>query len=179
MNSRQNFPHYPPAVNTMNYSILDLNQQKVVEKWKYFNQGNSFFLAHLSEPNSDRNLHQPSPQEELPGQLEAIARLPEDGFSWSLQTAVLLVVYSIILFLSLTGNFLVIVTLLRNRRMRTTTNILLLNLSISDILLAVFCVPFTLTGFILRDFIFGSWACKVIPYLQGELTPFKVLFVLI
>lgn len=32
----------------------------------------------------------------------------------------------------------------------------------------VFCMPFTLVGTLLRDFVFGELMCKFIPYLQGE-----------
>ena len=45
---------------------------------------------------------------------------------------------------------------------------MLLNLALSDLLLGVVCMPFTLTGSLLRDFVFGAFACRVIPYLQGE-----------
>lgn len=83
------------------------------------------------------------------------------------QAIFLLAIYSVILLLSVTGNLLVLITLLQHRRMRTPTNILLLNLSASDLLLIVVCVPFTLTGSLLRDFIFGRLACHVVPYLQG------------
>ncbi|XP_047736884.1 cholecystokinin receptor type A-like [Hyalella azteca] len=83
------------------------------------------------------------------------------------QAIFLLTSYSLILVLSVLGNLLVLVTLLLHRRMRTPTNILLLNLSISDLLLIVVCAPFTLTGSLLRDFIFGRFACHVIPYLQA------------
>lgn len=40
--------------------------------------------------------------------------------------------------------------------------------AISDLLLGVFCMPFTLVGQVLRKFIFGSIMCKLIPYFQGE-----------
>lgn len=40
--------------------------------------------------------------------------------------------------------------------------------AIADLLLGVFCMPFTLIGQLLRDFIFGSFMCKTIPYFQGE-----------
>lgn len=76
--------------------------------------------------------------------------------------------YMLILMLSIVGNLLVITTLIQNRRMRTITNVFLLNLAFSDILLGVLCVPFTLVGTILRDFIFGEVLCKLIPFLQGE-----------
>lgn len=66
------------------------------------------------------------------------------------------------------GNILVILTLVQNKRMRTVTNVFLLNLAVSDLLLGVFCMPFTLVGSLLRNFVFGELMCKLIPYLQGE-----------
>lgn len=73
----------------------------------------------------------------------------------------------IIFLLAVIGNFLVILTLIQSRRMRTITNLFLLNLAVSDLLLGIFCMPFTLIGKILRDFIFGEIMCRLLPYLQG------------
>lgn len=75
--------------------------------------------------------------------------------------------YLIIFLLAVVGNVLVILTLVHNKRMRTVTNLFLLNLAISDLLLGIFCMPFTLVGMLLRDFIFGELMCKLLPYLQG------------
>ncbi|XP_052089573.1 cholecystokinin receptor type A-like [Mytilus californianus] len=75
--------------------------------------------------------------------------------------------YAIIFLLSVMGNSLVILTLFQNRRMRTITNVFLLNLAISDLLLAVFCMPFTLIPLLLRNFIFGEFMCVAIRYLQA------------
>lgn len=86
-----------------------------------------------------------------------------DSIKW------LLIMYSIIFFLATIGNSLVILTLVQNKRMRTITNVFLLNLAISDLFLGVFCMPFTLVGMILRNFIFGEIMCKLLPYLQGEM----------
>lgn len=80
----------------------------------------------------------------------------------------LFVLYSIIFFLAITGNSLVILTLVQNKRMRTITNLYLLNLSISDLFLGVVCMPFTLLGTVLRNFIFGEFICKLLPFLQGR-----------
>nr|CAH0113591.1 unnamed protein product [Daphnia galeata] len=46
-----------------------------------------------------------------------------------------------------------------------------IRMAIADLLLGVFCMPFTLIGQLLRDFIFGSFMCKTIPYFQGERKP--------
>ncbi|CAH1635016.1 unnamed protein product [Spodoptera littoralis] len=40
-------------------------------------------------------------------------------------------------------------------------------LAISDFLLGVFCLPFTLVGQIYRRFLFGALMCKLIPFLQA------------
>ncbi|XP_055617474.1 dopamine D2-like receptor isoform X2 [Toxorhynchites rutilus septentrionalis] len=83
------------------------------------------------------------------------------------QNNLIIPLYVIIFLLSVVGNLLVILTLAQNKRMRTVTNVYLLNLAISDLLLGVFCMPFTLVGQVLRKFIFGSIMCKLIPYFQA------------
>jgi len=87
---------------------------------------------------------------------------PDDG-----HTRVLL--YAIIFLLAIAGNALVIATLAHDRRMRTVTNLFLLNLAVSDLLLAVLCMPFTLIPTLLKNFIFGKAMCKVIRYMQGAI----------
>ncbi|GFO10642.1 cholecystokinin receptor type a [Plakobranchus ocellatus] len=76
--------------------------------------------------------------------------------------------YSIIFSTALVGNLLIIITLIQNKRMRTVTNVFLLNLAVSDLLLALVCMPFTLVPVLLMDFIFGAFMCVFIRYLQGK-----------
>ncbi|KAL8606228.1 hypothetical protein ACOMHN_012861 [Nucella lapillus] len=80
----------------------------------------------------------------------------------------LAVPYAVIFLLSVLGNCLVILTLVRHKKMRTVTNVYLLNLAVSDLLLAVFCMPFTLVPMMMQAFIFGSVMCVLIRYLQVE-----------
>lgn len=87
---------------------------------------------------------------------------------WLSSGRVQIPLYATILMLAVIGNGLVILTLVQNRRMRTITNVFLLNLAVSDILLGVLCMPFTLIGSLLRDFVFGEIMCKFLPYLQGK-----------
>ncbi|XP_076120165.1 cholecystokinin receptor [Alosa pseudoharengus] len=75
--------------------------------------------------------------------------------------------YSIIFLVSVFGNLLIIVVLMVNKRMRTVTNSFLLSLAISDLMMAVFCMPFTLIPNLLEDFIFGAAMCKIVSYLMG------------
>uniref|UniRef100_A0A182N401 G-protein coupled receptors family 1 profile domain-containing protein n=1 Tax=Anopheles dirus TaxID=7168 RepID=A0A182N401_9DIPT len=88
------------------------------------------------------------------------------GNDGSFQNQLIIPLYAIIFLLSVVGNLLVILTLAQNKRMRTVTNVYLLNLAISDLLLGVFCMPFTLVGQVLRRFVFGRVMCKLIPYFQ-------------
>lgn len=93
---------------------------------------------------------------------------PSPIVAWLSSGRVQIPLYTTILLLAVIGNSLVILTLVQNRRMRTITNVFLLNLAVSDILLGVLCMPFTLVGMLLRDFVFGEIMCKFLPYLQGE-----------
>ncbi|XP_061571627.1 cholecystokinin receptor-like [Cololabis saira] len=78
-----------------------------------------------------------------------------------------ILLYSLIFLLSAFGNLLIIVVLMLNKRMRTVTNSFLLSLAVSDLMMAVFCMPFNLIPNILKDFIFGATMCKIVTYLMG------------
>ncbi|XP_071631806.1 cholecystokinin receptor type A isoform X1 [Temnothorax longispinosus] len=93
--------------------------------------------------------------------------IPQSSGQDSLLENLIIPLYGTIFFLSIVGNSLVLITLARNKRMRTVTNVYLLNLAVSDLLLGVFCMPFTLLGQILKNFVFGLMMCKLIPYFQA------------
>lgn len=80
-----------------------------------------------------------------------------------------ILLYSLIFLLSVFGNLLIIVVLVVNKRMRTVTNSFLLSLAISDLMMAVVCMPFTLIPNLLEDFIFGAAMCKIVAYLMGKI----------
>uniref|UniRef100_A0A3B3V2U5 Gastrin/cholecystokinin type B receptor n=1 Tax=Poecilia latipinna TaxID=48699 RepID=A0A3B3V2U5_9TELE len=64
-----------------------------------------------------------------------------------------ILLYSLIFLLSVFGNLLIIVVLMLNKRI--------------DLMMAIFCMPFTLIPNILGDFIFGATMCKIVAYLMG------------
>ncbi|KAH8291641.1 hypothetical protein KR018_008369 [Drosophila ironensis] len=97
----------------------------------------------------------------------ATASAPSTGRSTSGMPVWLIPSYSLILLFAVLGNLLVISTLVQNRRMRTITNVFLLNLAISDMLLGVLCMPVTLVGTLLRNFIFGEFLCKLFQFSQA------------
>lgn len=49
-----------------------------------------------------------------------------------------------------------------NQQMRSTTNLLIINLAAADILFVIFCVPFTATDYVLPEWPFGDVWCKVV-----------------
>jgi allatostatin receptor len=65
----------------------------------------------------------------------------------------------------LIGNALVVAVIVANSRMRSTTNLLIANLAIADLLFIVFCVPFTASDYALLFWPFGEVWCKIVQYL--------------
>lgn len=56
---------------------------------------------------------------------------------------VVFVLFGIIFIVGLIGNLLVVIVVLFNPLMRSTTNYLIINLAISDLLFVIMCIPFT------------------------------------
>ncbi|XP_016132581.1 cholecystokinin receptor-like [Sinocyclocheilus grahami] len=81
--------------------------------------------------------------------------------------SVRIILYSLVFLLSVFGNLLIIVVLIANKRMRTVTNSFLLSLAVSDLMMAIFCMPFNLIPSLLEDFIFGAAMCKTVAYFMG------------
>ncbi|NXL98240.1 CCKAR protein, partial [Tyrannus savana] len=98
----------------------------------------------------------------LRGALGSPTRLPAE-----LDVAVRVVLYTLIFVLSVGGNTLVVAVLALNRRLRTVTNCFLLSLALSDLLLALCCMPFTLLPGLMGAFVFGDTVCKLVAYLMG------------
>lgn len=75
------------------------------------------------------------------------------------------VLFGIIIILGLFGNALVVIVVSANQQMRSTTNLLIINLAVADLCFIVFCVPFTATDYILPFWPFGDTWCKMVQYL--------------
>ncbi|NXG49595.1 NPFF2 protein, partial [Psilopogon haemacephalus] len=81
--------------------------------------------------------------------------------------AVFIVSYLLIFLLCMLGNGVVCFTVLRSRHMRTVTNLFILNLAVSDLLVGIFCMPTTLLDNIIAGWPFGSLVCKMSGMVQG------------
>jgi len=52
-----------------------------------------------------------------------------------------------------------------NPQMRSTTNILIINLAVADLLFVIFCVPFTAADYIFDSWPFGDFWCRFVSSL--------------
>ncbi|KAK7501318.1 hypothetical protein BaRGS_00007443, partial [Batillaria attramentaria] len=73
------------------------------------------------------------------------------------------------------GNVMVILIICLNRRMRTTTNVLLLNQAVSDLLVALFCMWVHLGNQITPEWPFGELVCKLNTFFQVTAVTASVL----
>ncbi|XP_012271480.1 allatostatin-A receptor isoform X2 [Orussus abietinus] len=95
----------------------------------------------------------------------------EDAYAFDYQqlqnivSVVVPVFFGVIGLLGLVGNFLVVIVVAANPNMRSTTNLLIINLAIADLLFVIFCVPFTATDYVMPFWPFGNIWCKCVQYL--------------
>ncbi|KAG8011693.1 Neuropeptide FF receptor 1, partial [Nibea albiflora] len=75
--------------------------------------------------------------------------------------------YFFIFLLCMVGNILVCLIVLKNHRMRTVTNLFILNLAISDLLVGIFCIPTTLVDNLITGWPFSNSVCKMSGFVQG------------
>ncbi|NXD42793.1 NPFF2 protein, partial [Copsychus sechellarum] len=81
--------------------------------------------------------------------------------------AVFITSYLLIFLLCMVGNGGVCFIILWSKHMRTVTNLFILNLAVSDLLVGLFCMPTTLLDSIIAGWPFGSLVCKMSGMVQG------------
>lgn len=76
--------------------------------------------------------------------------------------------YASIFVIALFGNLLVLYTVVTSRKMHTVTNFFIANLAVGDLLIMVFCVPFSVASIIvLQYWPFGEGLCIFVNYCQA------------
>lgn len=73
--------------------------------------------------------------------------------------------YTLVSLTGFFGNLLILLALMKCKQ-KTIVNFLIGHLALSDILVVVFCCPFTLTSILLDQWMFGRVMCHVMPFLQ-------------
>lgn len=88
-------------------------------------------------------------------QLQPLVYIPE----LPARTKAALVTICVLIFvLALFGNSLVLYVVTRSKAMRTVTNIFICSLAVSDLLIAFFCIPFTMLQNISSNWLGGGYA---------------------
>ncbi|KPP58100.1 neuropeptide Y receptor type 1-like [Scleropages formosus] len=78
----------------------------------------------------------------------------------------LVMAYSVVIAVGLVGNACLVLVIVRQREMHNVTNILIANLSCSDILVCVVCLPTTVAYTIMDRWVLGKVLCKFSPFVQ-------------
>ncbi|XP_041363412.1 QRFP-like peptide receptor [Gigantopelta aegis] len=83
--------------------------------------------------------------------------------------------YVVAFLLDVVGNSIVILIIGLNRKMRTTTNLLILNLAVSDLLVGIFCMWVHVGNQITSEWPFGEFVCKFNTFVQVVVVTSSVL----
>lgn len=81
-----------------------------------------------------------------------------------------LIAFGSIMFLTIIGNGIVIIIIMVNKHMRTTTYFYLLNLAVADITIAVFNEWLWLFQNLTNNWIFGAFMCKFSSFIIGKIS---------
>ncbi|CAG7722280.1 unnamed protein product [Allacma fusca] len=87
---------------------------------------------------------------------------------------------AVILFIGVVGNILVPIVVWRNKDLRSSTNIFLVNLSVADLLVLVVCMPTSLVELHTEPevWILGATMCKLVPFAELSVAHASVLTIL-
>ncbi|KAK2159111.1 hypothetical protein LSH36_158g00001 [Paralvinella palmiformis] len=79
---------------------------------------------------------------------------------------ILIVIYTLTTLLALSGNAVVIVVFTVGKRSRGDLRGFLINLACADLIMSIFCMPFTFTMTMLNNWVFSRPMCPIVLYLQ-------------
>ena len=93
-------------------------------------------------------------------------------FEW-----LILLFYALVFLVGVIGNLLVCYAIARNLHMRSVTNVFIVNLSIADLLVIIFCLIPTALEDVTETWYMGLIACKIVKFIQvGDQTTFDFYF---
>lgn len=81
-------------------------------------------------------------------------------------TTFLIIAYSAVMAVGLIGNSCLVFVITRHKEMHNVTNVLIANLSVSDILMCIVCLPVTIIYMLMDRWILGEALCKLTPFIQ-------------
>ncbi|CAL8094828.1 unnamed protein product [Calicophoron daubneyi] len=80
---------------------------------------------------------------------------------------IIIFLYSLIAFVGLAGNILVVWVVARTKSMQAITNIFIANLALSDILMCLVATPFTPVSLYMKSWTLPEAVCKLLPITMG------------
>ncbi|KAM3912789.1 neuropeptide Y receptor type 4-2-like [Leptodactylus fuscus] len=87
--------------------------------------------------------------------------------------------YSLLIFFCLLGNSSLIYVICRRKEKGNVTHILIANLAFSDILVGIFCLPFTVVYTIMDYWVFGQCLCKITNFIGCASVTVSVMILVI
>jgi hypothetical protein len=136
-----------------NVSLAGNNLYSVfLQQWKKKNNINDDFYYNLTSDDI-KELLDPS-------------NYPEYYSEKATRNVIIIGFYCSIVLVSLFGNLLVCYVIFKKKRMRTETNILMANLTVSDLMMTVVNIPFNIARLLLDEWPFGSLLCMLVPLVQ-------------
>ncbi|XP_066551142.1 prolactin releasing hormone 2 receptor [Amia ocellicauda] len=76
--------------------------------------------------------------------------------------------YALLVLVACCGNLLLILLIAANKKLHSTTNFLIGNLALADLVMCLFCVPLTASyAFELHGWLFGSFMCHFVTLMQS------------
>ena len=78
----------------------------------------------------------------------------------------LVFLYAVVFLVGIVGNFLVCLSIWRNKQLGTVTNMFIFNLSTADLMVIIICLPPSVVGDVTETWFLGEIPCKIITNLQ-------------
>ncbi|XP_017083060.1 allatostatin-A receptor isoform X2 [Drosophila eugracilis] len=91
---------------------------------------------------------------------------------------IVIFLFGVIAITGLLGNLLVILVVVFNKNMRSTTNLMIVNLAAADLLFVILCIPFTATDYMVYYWPYGRFWCRSVQYLI-VVTAFASIYTLV
>ena len=113
---------------------------------------------------------------------DVLLSFPEDHYGNFLYEILAPTLFALVTLLGMIGNLLVVYVICSRKKLRTLTNLLLLNLAIADLLFVLICPPFTAYQFATYHWpfqgILGNILCKLMHYLLN-VTAYVTIYTLV
>ena len=79
----------------------------------------------------------------------------------------LIIAYLLIILFGVLANGVIVYIICATKKLRTARNMFIVNLSVSDLIMCLICMPSTLVKLLLKNWPLGDAMCRLIPWLQA------------